>query len=319
MHPIAFGSGVPTAVEHAPLQAQSGVVGALSSTLHVDAAAQAKEHVASAEHVAVALRGRHVAPRHEGEASGIQQGRDVSIVGERLRRGVHAAAAAVPESHLVAHHPALLLLVELHLAVELEAEVEAHADRRCDGVQAVRHDDRSRQRCGQAREQRFAQRGEVGVEERRLELACTEAGGRRDSVVHPRLLQDVAAAAGCVDAQVIVEPAESRAGEAQDGIRHGEARIGHIVLVVRLVQSLVVVVMVLASGLQEQIGLEDEASVARLKRESSVVGNAQHAVLHVDAVSLLSEVSTLPVVLLEGDFPLFLVLLGHRRHGEEGC
>ena len=318
VHPVGFRRGVPAAVQHAPLHADARIVRALAFALHVDASAHAEKHVPTREHVAVALRGRHIAPRHEGEAAGIKQGGDVGVVGERLRRRVDAAAATVPKAQLVTHQPAVLpLRSELELTVKLEAEVEAHADGGRHGVQAVRHDDGSRQRGRQAGKQRLTQRGEVGVEERRLELAGTKACGGRDAVVHPSLLQDVPAAACRVDAQVVVEPTEGCAGKAKDGIGHREARVRHVVLVVGFVQTLVVVVMVLASRLQKEVWLEDEAAVARLQREASVVRNAQHAVLHVDVLLLLPEVSTLEVVLLKRDVSLLLVLLGQSRQDEK--
>ena len=156
------------------------------------------------------------------------------------------------------------------------------------------------------------------MEEWRFEFACAKACGRRYSVVHPRLLQDVSASGSSVDAQVVVQSAEGCAGETEDGIRHGKARVSHIVLIIRFVQALVVIVVVLPPCLHEEVRLEDELAVARLKRKASVVRNAKHAVFHVDVLCLLLQVSAFEVVFLERYALLFLVLRCQTWRGEEG-
>ena len=115
-----------------------------------------------------------------------------------------------------------------------------------------------------------------------LEFACAEADGRVDGIVNPCLLEDIGSSGGGIDGKVVVEASESLASEAEDSVRQGEARVGHVVLVVGFVQALVVVVVELATGLEEEVGLEDELAVFRLECEAAVVGNAQHAVVHVD-------------------------------------
>ena len=144
MHPVSLGSYVPAVQQHRPFDTHAPVVGAFALALHVQASAQPEEHVPSGEHVAVALRGRHLAPGHEGEASGVEQAGDVPVVGQSLRGCVHCAARPVPEPHFVAHHPAVLspLTAQGSHTVKLHAEVESCADTWGDGIQAVGHDAR---------------------------------------------------------------------------------------------------------------------------------------------------------------------------------
>ena len=276
--------------------------------------------MASAQHVGVALSLGHAAPRHEADASGVEQSGDVPVVGEGLGGVVDAAARAVPQADLIAHQP---LVAEagcrlLHVAgtaqtgdaVIRHTQVEAGADGRIDGVERIGHDDAGDERSGQDGEERFAQGGQVGVAERRLELAHAEAGGVAEAIVHPGLLQDVAAAAGRVHRDVVVEAAERGAGEADDGVGDGEAGIGHIVLIVGLVQTFVVIVVEHAARLQEEVGLEDEFAVLRLQREASVVGDAGDAVLHVDGGRLVLQLPHLGVELVVLDA---LFTLGKRE------
>ena len=102
------------------------------------------------------------------------------------------------------------------------------------------------------------------MSERRLELTCTEACGRTDGIVNPRLLKHVGTCGCSIDAEVIIETSKGLTREAQYGIGHSEARIGHIVLIIGFVESLVVVVIQLSAGLEEQIWFEDEPAVLAL-------------------------------------------------------
>ena len=96
VHPIPLGSSVPAVVEHAPFHSHAAVIGALAFALHIQSAADAEEHVAAFEHVAVALCGGHLAPGHECDAACVEQRGDVPVIGEGLGGGVHTGPCAVP-------------------------------------------------------------------------------------------------------------------------------------------------------------------------------------------------------------------------------
>ena len=87
----------------------------------------------------------------------------------------------------------------------------------------------------------FAERGEIGVGKGRFELT----GAETEAVVHfhvePGLLQDVGTAGSSVDREVVGDFVVGFAGETKHGIRQAEAGVGHVVLVVSLVEPFVVV------------------------------------------------------------------------------
>ena len=127
----------------------------------------------------------------------------------------------------------------------------------------------------------LAKRGEVGMSERCLELTGTETEFRTDGIVDPSLLKHVASGGCRIDADVIVDLSEGLARETDDGIRHGKAGVGDIVLIVGLVETFIIVVFKVEGTLQIEIGLEYEAPVITLECEATVVGYRNHAVVHI--------------------------------------
>ncbi len=98
-------------------------------------------------HLVVALRHGHLAPRHEGEPTGIEERGDVPVVGECLGGSVDNRSAAVPKTQFIACKP-LGASFQGGCTVELHAYVKACAYLGRDGVQRVGHDGGGRQRGG---------------------------------------------------------------------------------------------------------------------------------------------------------------------------
>ena len=85
--------------------------------------------------------------------------------------------------------------------------------------------------------------------------------GRRDS-------PSGAARGRGIEAEVERDLVEGLARKAQHGVGDGKAAVGHVVLVVGGVQALVVIPIVVARCLHQQVGLEDEVAFLRLNGET---------------------------------------------------
>ena len=275
VHGVTFGGEIPTMVEHGEFKTEARVVGALVFALDIETAAHTDEHFARIEVLGAALRGGHHAPRLISEATGVEQRGNVPIVGEGFRGGIRAGAGAVENAQLVAQ---LAFLAHGKQTVRFDTEVEARGHRRGDGVEGIRQNDGSRERSGQHGEERLAESGEIGVGKRRLELT----GAETEAVVHldiePSLLQHVGTAGGGIDREVVGHFVVGLAGETEHGIGHGEAGVGHIVLIVGLVQPFIVIPIEGTVSLHHEVGLELEAAVVAAHGERSVVVDAHHTV-----------------------------------------
>ena len=117
--------------------------------------------------------------------------------------------------------------------------------------------------------------------ERCLELTSTETEFRTDGIVYPCLLKHIATRGCRIDADVIVNLSEGLTRKTDNGVRHGETRVGDIILIVGLVETFIIVVFKVEGTLQIEIGLEYEAPVITLECEATVVGNRNHAVVHI--------------------------------------
>ena len=197
------------------------------------------------------------------------------IVGESLRGGIRAGTRAVEHTDLITQF-ALTAYGKQAVGFHTEIETGGHGGR--DGIERVGQNDGSRERGGQHRQEGFAERGEIGVGEGRLELT----GAETEAVVHfhvePGLLQDVGTAGSGVDREVVGDFVVGFTGETEHGIRQAEAGIGHVVLVVGLVETFVVVPVERAVSLHHEIGFELEAAVVAAHGEGAVVVDAHHPV-----------------------------------------
>ena len=261
VHVIQLAGQVELVVQPGHFQADTRVVGALVLALHVDRGRYTHQQLVLVEAVGIALRGRHHAPRHVGQASGIEQGGDVPVIAQRLAGGVDRSSRAVEDAHFVAELVA-------HQSVQLHAQVEARADIGHHGVERIGHNDRGGQRQRHLRQQGFAQRGQIGVREGGLELTHAQSQLRLEGHIEPRLLQQGTPAGGGIQAEVEADFVERLAGEAQHGVGDGKAAVGHVVLVVGGVQALVVIPVVVARRLHQQVGLEDEIAFLGLDGET---------------------------------------------------
>ena len=101
-----------------------------------------------------------------------------------------------------------------------------------------------------------------------LELTQTDSELLTGGIVEPSLLKQSTSTASGIDREVERHLPKGLACETQHSIGDGEARIGHVVLIIGLVQTLVIVVIELSSRLHQQVGLEYEITFLRLNRET---------------------------------------------------
>ena len=121
--------------------------------------------------------------------------------------------------------------------------------------EGIRQNDGSRERSGQHGKERLAEGGEIGGGQTGV-LNLT--GAETEAVVHldiePSLLQHVGTAGGGIDREVVGHFVVGLAGETEHGIRHGEAGVGHIVLIVGLVQPFIVIPIEGTVSLHHEVG-----------------------------------------------------------------
>lgn len=221
--------------------------------------------------VGVTLRGGHDTLRHEGETSGIEQGRDVPVVADGFRSRVDRCAGTVEDSYFISE----LIGCE---TVDFHAEIESRPDVRCDGVQRIRHDDRRGQRSRECRHHGFAQRRQVTVREGSLEFTDTYGKSFFHGHVDPCLLKDGSATGCCIDREVKRYLAPRFSRKSEYGIRYGKSRISQVVLVVSLVQAFVVVPIDVGRSLHQQVRFEHKVGFLRLDGEPFASGQGHHAV-----------------------------------------
>ena len=169
--------------------------------------------------------------------------------------------------------------------MHLKAQVESGAYAWGDGIEGVGQDAACSQRSGNLWKQCLAKCGEVGMCEGCLEFTSAETQGRTNGIVNPCLLQHIATRCCGIDTDVVIDLTECLTGETDDGIGNGKATVGNVILIIGFVKSLVVVVFHVERTLHIHIGLEHEIAILRLKGEATVVGNGQHAVLHIHFAS----------------------------------
>ena len=105
VEPIGLGSQVEAMVQPGELQPYAAVVGALILTLHIDRSREAKEQLILLQAVRTTLRRGHHPFRHVGDTPGIEQGGDVPIIAEGLRRGIDVDARPVEDAELISPTP----------------------------------------------------------------------------------------------------------------------------------------------------------------------------------------------------------------------
>ena len=203
------------------------------------------------------------------------------VVADTFRSPVLGRTRTVPETNFITK-------LTTDQSMNLHTEIETCADTRCHGIQGIRQDGRRRQRRRQRREERLTEGSQIGMGERRLKLTHTETQFRHRSIVDPGLLQDVTPRGSRIDTDVIVDLTERLTRKADDGIVHGETRVGHIVLIIGFVESLVVIITVVEGALQIEIGFEHETPVVRLEGKPTVVGDRNHTVVHIIFVIVIS-------------------------------
>ena len=71
-------------------------------------------------------------------------------------------------------------------------------------------------------------------------------------------MQDVPSASGCIDGEVECHPVECLARKTEDGIRDRETAVVYIILIVGRVQSFIIVVIDIGTGLNQHIRFENE-------------------------------------------------------------
>ena len=246
--------------------------------------------------VDTALMRRDRAFGHIGHPRGIQQRRNAQVVAERFLGQVHVDACTVEHAQVVFPFAA-------EQAVHHDAQVEAGSEGRRGRVQAAVHIDRRSERSGQHREQRFAQRHQVSLAERRLELTDAEPDLVFEIHVDPRLLEQRPAGFGRIQRQIEGQFIESPARETQNRIRDLETAVRHVVLVVQA-ELFVVVPVEFSGGLQQHVRLQHEIARLGLKTESFFAPHRDHGAF---------DVFVRIVVFVRSDFGL--LDLGRRLNG----
>ena len=270
---VGFGAQIEPVLEVGELETEPQVVGRLPVGLDVVRSRQREHDLVVVQVVDSSLMRGNRALGHEGHPGRIQQRGNAQIVAERLLRHVHVDSRAV-------EHAQVIFPFASQQAVHHHAQIESRGDRRRGRVQAAVHVDRRGQRGGQHGEKRFAQRDQIGLAERRLELADAEADLILQIHVDPRLLQQRASALGRVQRQVERQLVERPARNAQNGVGNLEAAVRYVVLIVQP-ELLVVVPVELAGRLEQHVGLEHEIARARLEAESFLASHRDHGAFDV--------------------------------------
>ena len=198
----------------------------------------------------------------------------MNVVAQSLCSIVYGSARAVEDAYLIAP------FVFYH-TMHLNTEIKASTDIWCQRIKRVGQYDGCCKRCRQGGEESLSEGCHIGMTERSLEFSHSETHFLACSIVNPCLLQYVASRSCRIDTHVVVNLSECPASETNDCVWHRETGVGHIVLIVGLVQSAVVVIVIVAGCLYIHIWLEHEVALLRLQCKSAVVGNRYHAVVHV--------------------------------------
>ena len=274
MHIVSLAGKVKPLVEPRHLESSARVVGAFVLALHVYVAGKGHKQFILVQTVRVALRRWHNAERHIRDSSAVEQRRYVPVVAEGLCGEVGGCACAVPHAHFVAE-------LSAHKSVHLHAQVPACAHGRRDGVQHIRHDDLGCERRRHGWHERTAKRRQERMSERCLELTYLDSERVNDLDVEPSLLKDFRSARRRVNRKVERHLVERLAGESEHSVRHRETGVFYVVLVIRLVQSLVVIPVETSGGLNHEVRLEHKVAFLRLNRKALAPSQRHYAVLRV--------------------------------------